>query len=72
MKKILSSLDTFPSGHSSTEFSYKGYNIYLKPRNTYLIFYIIDENTLTVTILRVLQDGKDWKPIIFDWLHDNS
>ena len=72
MKKNLSSLDTFPSGHSATEFSYKGYIIYLKPRNTYLVFYIIDENTLTVTILRVLQDGMDWKPTIFDWLHDNS
>ena len=66
MKKILSSLDTFPSGHSSTEFSYKGYIIYLKPRNTYLVFYIIDENTLTVTILPVLQD---WNGLETEFLY---
>lgn len=57
---------------SSGKHSYKGYKIYLNPRNTYLILYVVNENTLTVTILRVLQDGMDWKPIIFNWLHDNS
>ena len=71
IKTILYSLDTFPTGHSSTEFSYKDYKIYLKPRNTYLIFYIINENTLTVTILRVLKDDMNWKPIIFNWLHND-
>ena len=72
LKTILSSLDTFPAGHNSTEFSYKGHKIYLKPRNSYLIFYIINENTHTVTILRVLKDGMDWKPIIVNWLYNDT
>ena len=34
--------------------------------------YIINENTHTVTILRVLKDGMDWKPIIVNWLYNDT
>lgn len=70
MKKILKGLDTFPEGHQPTEFFYRGYTIYLKPRNTYLVFYTVDEPSQTVTVLRVMQDGMNWQYIIKRWLRE--
>lgn len=52
----------------ATGFTYRGYEIYLKPRSTYLIFYTVDEEKKTVTVLRVMQDGMNWKPITKRWL----
>lgn len=57
-------LDTFPSGNEQSGFTYRGYEIYFKPYQTYLLFYTIDEYQKTVVILRVLQDSQNWKYII--------
>ena len=70
IKRMLKTLDTFPEGHKPTEFSYRGYIIYLKPRDTYLVFYTVDKNT--VTILRVMQDGMNWQFIIKRWITQNK
>lgn len=70
MKKHLKSLDTFPEGHQPTGFYYRGYNIYLKPRNTYLIFYTVSDSDMTVTILRIMKDGMNWRYIIQQWLQE--
>lgn len=68
MKKAIESLKRLPSGYDMVGFSYRGYNIYLKPYHTYLFFYIVDEPTKTVTILRVLHDGMNWKTVLKCWL----
>lgn len=70
MKRILSKLETFPDGHQPTEFTSRGYTIYVKPRDTYLVFYTVINNT--VTILRVMQDGMNWQFIIKRWISQNE
>ena len=58
-------------GYGTTGFVYRGYEIYMKPTNNHLLFYIIDEAKKIVTILRVLQDGMDWEYIIGCWIERN-
>jgi Plasmid stabilisation system protein. len=71
MKKLLKSLDTFPESHQPTGFYYRGYKIYFKPRNTYLTFYTVSDTDMTVTVLRIMKDGMNWKYIIQQWLQEN-
>ena len=72
MKKATNGLKTLPGGHNTIGFSYRGYDIYLKPYLTYLFFYIVNEEDATVTILRVLQDGMNWQFIMKQWLAQNK
>lgn len=72
IKKAAMELEVLPQGHSRTKFAYRGYDIYMKPSNTYLLFYTIDEIKQVVTVLRVLQDGMDWKYIIQRWIRENQ
>lgn len=72
MLKMEKGLTTFPDGYEPSGFVYRGYTIFLKPENTYLIFYVVDKPSKTVTILRVLQDGMNWKYIIDRWVKDNN
>lgn len=61
IKNSIKSLENFPEGYSPTGFSYRGYEIFLKPTDTYLIFYTIHQGSRTITILRVMQDRMNWK-----------
>ena len=72
MKKATNGLKTMPSGHNTTGFRYRGYDIYMKPYLSYLFFYIVNEEDTTVTILRVLQDGMNWQFIMKQWLAQSS
>lgn len=68
MKKAMQGLDTVPNGYDSTGFMYGEYKIYLKPYNTYLLFFVIDEQEKIVTVLRLMQDGMNWKYTIGKWI----
>ena len=68
MKAAAESLKTLPTGYDTTGFRYKGYDIYMKPYHTYQIFYVIDEVTYTVKVLRVMQDGMNWKLVLKQWV----
>jgi len=57
MKKAMKTLDVFPGAHKPTGFEYRGYIIYLKPYNSYLLFYVVNEAKKTITVLRVMQDA---------------
>lgn len=72
MKKATNGLKTLPTGVDTVGFQYRGYDIHLKPYQTYLFFYIVDEPTQTVTILRVMQNGMDWQFVLKRWLEDNE
>ena len=61
-----------PNRYMTTGFQYRGYDIYLKPKNGHLLFYTIDDTDMIVTVLRVLQDGMDWEYIIGQWIEINS
>lgn len=72
IKAAADGLRVLPRGYETTGFRYKGYDIFLKPYRTYLLFYIIDDSSLTVTILRILKDGMNWRYIIKRWLKESS
>ena len=72
IKKAVLALDTLPTGYNTTGFRYRGYDIYMKPCESYLLFYTVDEAVKTVTVLRVMQDGMDWQYIINRWLRENA
>ncbi len=72
IKKAALELDTFPQGHGKAGFVYRGYEIHLKPADTYLLFYVIDEQKKKVTILRVMQDGMNWQFILQHWIQQNN
>ena len=69
MKEATKQLKIVPKGFDKVGMKYGGYDIYLKPYRTYLFFYIVDELTRTVTVIRVMHDGMDWKWILNMWLH---
>ena len=62
------SLDTFPDGYQHTGFMDWGYQICTKPRDTYLVFYVLDESKQVVPVLRIMQDGMNWQYIIGRWI----
>ena len=68
IKKAAQTLDTFPVGYDTTGFYYRGYEIYVKPSDTYLLFYTVDHERRIVTILRVMKDGMNWEFILKQWL----
>ena len=72
IKKAARELDTLPTGYEMTGFRYRGYEIYMKPKDNHLLFYTVDEEKKIVTVLRVLQDGMDWEYIIQRWIDSNA
>ena len=68
IKRAIQGLDTLPDGYGTTGIRYRGYDIYLKAYRNYLLFYTVDKDTTTVTVLRILQDGMDWENIIRQWI----
>lgn len=68
IKRAVNQLKVFPNGYNTTGFQYRGYDIRMMSSQSYLLFFVIDEQKQEVTILRVLQDGQDWKYIIEKWL----
>lgn len=72
IKMAADGLRTLPAGYNTTGIRYRGYNIYLKPYRTYLLFYIVDDKLSVVTILRVLQDGMNWQYILKCWVREQD
>ena len=55
-----------------TSFFYRGYVIYMLVHKSYLFFYVVDEEKSEITVLRVLNEGRDWISIIKKWLRKNG
>lgn len=62
IKKAIKELNVFPMGYESTGYVIEGLEIYFKPYSTYLIFFVVEEDT--VTVIRVLKDRMYWQSII--------
>lgn len=71
IKKAVMQLDIFPVGYDTTGFTYKEYDIYFKPYQSYIIFYTVNDDKGVVTVLRVLRDSEDWQYIIRKWIFEN-
>lgn len=62
IKKAISGLNVFPTGYEKTGYTIEGLEIYFKPYSTYLIFFVVEDNK--VTVIRVLKDRVYWQSII--------
>ena len=72
MKAAEKLLQVFPAAYNKVGFRYRGFDIYLKPYQTYLFFYIVDELHITLTVLRVFKDGMNWKHTLQSWLEKET
>jgi len=64
-KKEIANLLLFPYAYRDIGYTYQGYAIRMKPFSTYNIFYVVDETTHQITILRILKNRQDWKYIMY-------
>ena len=62
IKKAIKELDPFPTSYEETGYVIEGLSIYFKPYSTYLIFFVVED--CTVTVIRVLKDRMYWQSII--------
>ncbi len=62
IKKSIQKLKLFPSANTKTEYSIEGLDIYYKPCNTYLIFYVVNDKVITV--IRILKDRMYWQKVM--------
>ncbi len=49
-------------GRKSTRYNIEGLEIYYKPYSTYLIFFVVED--MTMTVVRVLKDWMYWQAIL--------
>ena len=57
-------LDVFPKAYRSIGIKYRGYEIRMKPFDTYNLFFVVDTADETIIILRVLKNLQNWQKII--------
>ncbi|MDR2889907.1 MAG: type II toxin-antitoxin system RelE/ParE family toxin [Lachnospiraceae bacterium] len=62
IKKAIRQLELFPLGNEKTEYNIQGFTIYYRSFNTYLIFFVIIDQKITV--IRVLSERMHWQSII--------
>lgn len=62
IKTAIQALDPFAEGYEKTGFLIEGLEVYYKPCSTYLIFFVVEDTT--VTVIRVLKDRMYWQAII--------
>ena len=62
IKSAIDELNHFAEGYEKTGYIIEGLEIYYKPYSTYLIFFVIED--ATVTVIRVLKDRMYWQAII--------
>lgn len=60
----IKSLATFPFGYRGISFEYRGYEIRMKPYNSYNIFFVVDSEAREIVIVRVLKQLQDWEYIL--------
>lgn len=57
-------LSTFPIGYRGISMEYRGYEIRLKPFDTYNLFFVVDDEIGQIVILRLLKNLQDWNQIL--------
>lgn len=67
IKTAIKALTPFAEGYQTTGFVIEGLEVYYKPCDTYLIFFVVQD--ITVTVIRVLKDRMYWQAIIRSMNH---
>ena len=62
IKKSIQKLKLFPRANKKTEYSIEELDIYYKTCDTYLIFYVVRDQTITV--IRILKDRMYWQKVM--------
>lgn len=62
MKVAIKTIEPFTLGYAKTGYRIDGLEVYYKPHSTYLIFFIVENDI--VTVIRVLKDRMYWQAII--------
>lgn len=62
IKKAIKSLTPFAEGYEKSGYKIEGLEVYYKPYSTYLIFFVVEDTT--VTVIRILKDRMYWQGII--------
>lgn len=62
LQKAVRSLSVLAAGYKKTGFAIESMEVYYKPYSTYLIFFVIQDDT--VIIVRILKDRMYWQSII--------
>lgn len=70
MKSAAKTIKNAASHIRPTSLYYRGYNIFMMVHKTYLFFYVVDEEKHRITVLRVLNEGREWMTVIRDWIKD--
>lgn len=71
MKSAVKAIKSAAVAIRPTSLYYREYNIYMFVHKTYLFFYIVDEPTRMITVIRVMQDGMDWMSRLKRWTKQN-
>ena len=66
LKREIANIGNFPVRFLSTDIMYRKYVIHKKVYRSYLIFYIVNESSQKIYILRVIKDIMDWYQILRD------
>lgn len=64
LKREISNMAVLPQQNTASGLYYRGYTIYKKVYQSYIIFYIVDDIQKMVFVLRVLKDIMNWKRIM--------
>ena len=65
IRKMIPSLDTLPARHSLVEWEpWTSMKIYKVPVDNYMIFYRVDEELSTVSIIRIFYSGRNIEDIV--------
>lgn len=71
IKRAILELEIYPKGYTTTGFQHRGYDIYIRPCDTYLLFYVVSDIGRKVTVLRILHEREDWEYIVQMWINND-
>lgn len=63
-EKQIELLSAFPFSYGGIGIEYRGYEIRIKPFDTYNLFFVVDTENETIIILRVLKNLQNWQKLI--------
>lgn len=64
LNREVESMGNFPLKFSDSGIKYKGYAIHKKTYQSYLLFYIVSDESQTVYVLRILKKIMNWQQIM--------
>ena len=64
LKREVNNMGDFPLKFADSGIKYRGYMIHKRAYQSYLLFYIINDEDQTVYVLRILKDIMNWRNIL--------